>query len=345
MKRNLRIIVLLHKDCVPPESRREFKELGEAKAKEVRTEFDVVSNLRAMGHEVWPVGITTDLAVIKKAIDEHKPDIAFNLLEEFDSQSLFEPHVVGYLEMLGLPYTGSNSRGLMLAHDKALTNVICRAHRIRVPSFTVVRRGRKARRPRRLKFPLIVKSPTQEGSVGIAQASIVNDDAKLAERCAFVHEHCECDAMVEEYIDGRELYVGVMGNDRLLTLPIWEMQFAKLRDEAPRIATDRIKWNKAYQQKAGITTSEAKDLPEGAAKAIPKLCKRIYKALSISGYARLDLRLTATGEVYLIEANPNPQIAQGEDFADSAEKAGVKYRDLLQKILQLGLSYQFVREA
>jgi D-alanine-D-alanine ligase len=156
----------------------------------------------------------------------------------------------------------------------------------------------------------------------------------------FIHRTLKTDAIAEQYIDGRELYVGVLGNQRLHTLPIWELHFTNLREDAPRIATGKIKWDYKYQQKVGIETRPAVDLPPGFDAAIPKLCKRIYKALSLTGYARLDLRLGPDDQPYLIEANPNPQLAYGEDFAESAHAAGIEYEALLTRIINLALAYQ-----
>ena len=336
MKRKLRIIVLVHEDLVPPES---IEGLTELEVAPFKTEFDVTATLREMGHEVRPLGVSSDLGVIQQAMQEFEPDVAFNLLEEFDGVGVFDAHVAAYLEMIRLKYTGCNPRGLMLAHDKALSKMICRYHRIAVPQFHVFPLERRVRRPKKLEFPLIVKSLTEEGSVGISQASIVYSDRDLEDRVEFVHRSIGTDAIAEQFIDGRELYVGVIGNNRLQTLPIWELHFKKLREEAPRIATGRIKWDPKYQQKIGIETTEARDLPEGVERQIPHLCKRIYRALSLTGYARLDLRLAADGKVYLIEANPNPQLAYGEDFAESAEHAGIGYESLLDRILRLGVRY------
>ncbi|MEX0745497.1 MAG: hypothetical protein WD118_07830 [Phycisphaeraceae bacterium] len=341
-RRKLRVLVLMHEDLIPPAS---TEGLSEAEVAPFKTEFDVCATLREMGHAVHPLGVSSDLSVIREAVDRVKPDVAFNLLEEFDGVGVFDAHVVSYLELLGLRYTGCNPRGLMLAHDKALTKMVLRYHRIHVPRFAVFPLDRKVRRPAKLAFPLLVKSLTEEGSVGISQASIVYDDAKLAERVAFVHRTCRTDAIAEQYIDGRELYVGVLGNERLATLPIWELQFTKLREAAPRIATGRIKWDYKYQEKIGVLSSEPTDLPPQLAGEIPRLCKRIYRALSLSGYARMDLRLSKEGRVYLIEANPNPQLAYGEDFAESAEAASISYESLLQKILNLGMSYRLRGQA
>jgi D-alanine-D-alanine ligase len=290
-----------------------------------------------MGHEVLPLGVRDDLSVIRNTIQEWRPDITFNLLEEFDGIAMYDQNVVSYLELLRIPYTGCSPRGLMLARDKALSKQILSYHRIRVPDFAVFPIGRKVRRPRRLRFPLFVKSLVEEASLGISQASLVEDDAKLHERVAFVHERLGTDAIVEEYIEGRELYAGILGNLRLQVFPIWELLFTKMPDDAPRIATRKVKWDYEYQKKWGIVSQEASNLPSGLVDKICHLAKRIYRILGLNGYARMDLRLSAGGELYVLEANPNPQIAYGEDFAESAEKAGLDYPDLLQRILNLGL--------
>ncbi len=336
MKRKFRIVVLVHEDLVPPDS---IEGMTDAEVAPFKTEFDVTATLREMGHHATPLGVWSDLAVIHRAVEEIKPDIAFNLLEEFAGIGVFDAHVASFLEMIKLKYTGCNPRGLMLAHDKALSKMICRYHRIPVPAFHVFPIDRAVRRPARLAFPLIVKSLTEEGSVGIAQRSVVHHDDELYERVDFIHRTLETDAIAEEYIDGRELYVGVTGNDRLETLPIWELDFGGLREGAPRIATGRMKWDHKYQEEIGLMSGPAKRLPPGAEEKIRRIAKRVYRALSLSGYARLDLRLTEDGRVYLLEANPNPQLAYGEDFAESAEVAGMSYEKLLNRILHLGMRY------
>jgi D-alanine-D-alanine ligase len=303
-----------------------------------RTEYDVISTLKAMDHEVMPVGLASDLAVIAKAREEHKPHIAFNLLEDFEGQALFDQHVVSYLELLKQPYTGCNPRGLTLAHDKALTKKILSYHRIAVPGFAVFPLGQKVVRPLRLKFPLFVKSVSEEGSVGIAQASVVHDDEKLVERVEFIHRQTNSHAIAEQYIEGREIYVSVIGNRNLQTYTPWELVINNLPEGALNIATGRLKWNPDYQRKVGLVTKPA-DLSPELQRKLELLSKRIYRHLCLSGYARLDYRMTNDGEFYLLEANPNPQIALNEDFADSAAHSGLKYPQLLQKIITLGLSY------
>jgi D-alanine-D-alanine ligase len=334
-KAKLRVLVLLSQELMPPDV---IPEGIEKEKQPWRTEYDVISTLKAMGHDVYPTGLRSDLEVIAKAREEHKPQIVFNLLEDFEGHALFDQHVVSYLELVKQPYTGCNPRGLTLAHDKALTKKILSYHRIAVPGFAVFPMGQKVVRPQRLKFPLFVKSVVEEGSVGISQASVVTDDAKLAERVEFIHRQTQSHAIAEQYIEGREIYVSVIGNRNLQTYTPWELVINNLPEGALNIATGRLKWNPDYQKKVGLVTKPA-DLPPELEGKLKLLSKRIYRHLCLSGYARLDYRMTSDGEFYLLEANPNPQIAINEDFADSAAHYGLNYPQLLQKILTLGLSY------
>jgi D-alanine-D-alanine ligase len=327
--------VLLSESLTPPEA---IPEGVEKEKQPWRTEYDVISTLKSMGHEVSIAGLGSDLAVIAKAREEHKPHIAFNLLEDFEGQALFDQHVVSYLELLKQAYTGCNPRGLTLAHDKALSKKILSYHRIAVPRFAVFPIGHKVVRPQRLRFPLFVKSAVEEGSVGISQASVVNDDARLAERVEFIHRQTGTQAIAEQYIEGREIYVSVIGNRKMQTYTPWELVINNLPEGAMNIATGRLKWNPDYQKKVGLVTRPA-DLSPELLRKLELLSKRIYRHLCLSGYARLDYRMTEPGEFYLLEANPNPQIALNEDFADSAAHSGLDYSQLLQKILTLGLSY------
>jgi D-alanine-D-alanine ligase len=338
-KRRLRVIVLAHGDLIPPET----LEGVEDKEKELwRTEYDVVSTLRQMGHEVWPVGVKSELGVIREAIDERKPHVAFNLLEEFDSYPLFDQHVVSYLELMKQKYTGCNPRGLTLTRDKALTKKILAYHRIEAPRFVVFPLNRKVGRSSRLRFPLFVKSLSDEGSVGIARASVVTDDEKLKERVEFIHNQNQTHAIAEEYIEGREIYVGVIGNEKLQAYTPWELVMTKLPEGAPNIATAKVKWDIEYQKRIGLVTQPA-ELDPTLKKKIERLSKRVYRILGLSGYARVDYRVTEDGRIYVLEVNPNPQIAHNEDFADSAEHSGVSYEALLQKVITLGMSYEPIK--
>lgn len=331
--KKLRLLALMDEALVPPD---DVKGIDVASA-DWKTEFDVVSTLRELGHEVQCLGVRSDLGVVREAVGELQPHAVFNLLEDFHDVPIYDQNVVSYLELLRIPYTGCNPRGLMLARDKAISKKLLSFHRLPVPEFGVFRMGRAVRRPAKLAFPLIVKSLTKEGSAGIAQTSLVHDDEKLAERVAFIHKRLGTDAIAERFIDGRELYVGILGNARLQCFPVWELLFTKMPDETPRIATEKVKWDAAYQKKHGIMSDVAKGLGSDLVVRIQHMCKRIYRILELSGYARIDLRLDNEGRVYVLEANPNPQLAYGEDFAESAERAGLDYNSLIQRIVNLAL--------
>ena len=335
--RSLRIIVLMHEDLIPPESMDGYSEKEIASWK---TEFDVVATLKHMGHEVHCVGVRSNLDVIRDAIEKIKPHIAFNVLEEFHGVSVYDQAVVSFLELLRQPYTGCNPRGLMLAHDKALSKKVLAYHRLPVPKFAVFPAARKFVKPKRLEYPLLVKSLTEEASAGISHASIVSSDDKLAERVEFIHRTLGTDAIAEQYIEGRELYVGIMGNQRLRAFPVWELRFENLPEDAPNIATARVKWDEKYQKRVGLSTGMVTDLEPAVMTRINTVCKRAYHLLNLTGYARMDLRLSPDNIPYLIEANPNPNLSYGEDFAESAHFGGIEYDDLLKRIVNLGLRYK-----
>jgi D-alanine-D-alanine ligase len=332
--KKLRILVLMHPSLVPPDGR---AALDERLAYELKTEFDVVSTLRASGHEVRTLGVFDELLPIRRQVEEWNPHVVFNLLEELHGLREFDQHVVSYLEVLGVPYTGCGPRGLMLARDKALSKQIVGFHRIRAPRFFVVRRRRRVRRPRGLGFPLIVKSLTEEASVGISQASIVDSDTRLAERVGFIHETIGSDAIVEQFIEGRELYVGVLGFERPLVLPPWELLFENLAPGAAAIATARVKHDPRYQQRRGIFQGEAELAPDLIHRLV-RTTRRVYRVLSLDGYARIDYRLAPDGTPYFLEANPNPDIAKSEEFASAAEALGLDYPALLERIVRHGMS-------
>jgi D-alanine-D-alanine ligase len=328
-----RALILVHRGLVP-------RDVPASEVKpEWRMEWDVVTTLRKRGHELAVIEVHDDLTPIRQSIDDFKPTVVFNLLEAFANIGVFDQNVVSYLELLRVPYTGCNPRGMTLARDKALARKLLAYHRIPGPDFAVLPLNRKPVLPRRLGYPLIVKSLTFEASAGISQASVVANEEQLSKRVRFIHDALMTPAIVEQFIEGRELYVGVMGNHRLRVFPVWEMSFAGMAEGNWHIATERVKWNVNYQKKHGIETSEA-GLPEGVAAAIQHVAKRTYRALELSGYARIDLRMDGSGKAYVIEANPNPQLAQEEDFAQSALRATVSYAELLERIMALGVQWQ-----
>ncbi len=333
----LRVLVLMHESLVPPTS---LKGYSDKQIDEFQSEYDVMATLAKAGHTVRALGLGDNLSDLRRAITDWKPDIAFNLLEEFQGIVSHDQYVVAFLELMKLPYTGCNPRGMMISRDKALSKQILAYHRIPTPGFAVFRKGQRYRIPRKLKYPLFVKSVMDDASLGISQASIATDAERLKERIEFIHGQTHADALVEEYIEGRELYVGVLGNDRLRTFPVWEMDFGTLPGGTAGIATRKVKWDRAYQERHGIQTGAAANLPDGCADYLDKLSKRIYRALYLSGYARLDFRMRPDGSVFVLEANANPNITHYEDFAESALTAGVKYPALLEQIIRMGCNYR-----
>lgn len=332
----LRVLLMVHKTLVPPD---DISGLSDAEIDEFRTEYDVLQTLRRLRHEVRVVGVGDHLTELRETIDEWRPHVVFNLLDEFSGIISYDHYVVAYLELIRQRYTGCNPRGMMLSRDKVLTKRVLATHRVATPEFRLFPFGRKFREPRRLEFPLFVKSATEDASLGISQASLVEDMKSLRERVQFIHEQVQSDALVEEYIDGREIYVGVLGNSRLVTLPSWEMDFGTLAEAQARIATRKVKWDRKYQAKHGIRTGRAQDLTDEQREQLSRLAKRTYRALYMSGFARMDFRLTSDGRIYLLEANANPNLSRGEDLADSAKAAGMSYTALISRIVQLGMSY------
>lgn len=334
----MKVLVLVHPACVPPRG----ATIKMADWADWKTEFYVKKTLRKLGHQVYVYGASDDLGELKQVIDEFDPHIIFNLLEEFQGEPSFESHVVSFLELLGIPYTGCNPQGLAMGRDKALTKKILNFHGIKTPGFFTVDIKRNFSIPKDLNFPMIVKSLNEEASLGISQDSIVHSEEKLRKRIEFIHQKIGTAALVEEYIDGRELYVGVVGNKQIKVLSPWELHFGDLNEEAYPIATRNVKFNKKYCEKYEIKRGLARQLQPALMKEIESLSRKAYKALKLSGYARIDLRISSAGEIYFLEANPNAELANKECLANAARHSGIPYDELIAKILRLGLSYKQV---
>jgi D-alanine-D-alanine ligase len=335
MKR-YRVLLMVHESLVPPE---DISKLSEEEIDRFRTEYNALTALWNLGHNVRVIGIGDRLKELRTSIRDFNPHIVFNLLDEFSGIDSYDHYIVAYLELKRQPYTGCNPRGMMISRDKVLTKQVLAGHRIATPAFRLFPYGKRFREPKRLKFPLFVKSATEDASLGISQASMVEDMQALRERVEFIHEHVQSDALVEEYINGREFYIGVLGNSRLTTFPVWELDFGALSQDQARIATRAVKWNRQYQKRHGISSHEAKDLSSEQRTSLSRLAKRIFRALHMSGYARMDLRMRNDGKVFLLEANANPDLTYGEDFAESAAVAGLDYEHLIKRIVNIGLAY------
>lgn len=310
---------------------------AELKTDDWKTEANVLAALAELGHTVEHLAIFDDLNVLRQKLDSFQPDVLFNLADQFKNNRAFDQNIVSFLEMHGVTFTGCGSTGLTLCKHKAISKKILGYHRIRVPEFTVIARGKRIARPARLKFPILVKPLKEEASYGISQASFVETEEQFKERVQFIHESHGCDVIAEEYIAGRELYVSVLGNHKLDVYPIRELVFKEVPPDEPKIATYRAKWDEEYRKKWGLQNQFAEALDPALAKDIVQTCKRIYRLLTIDGYARVDLRVTPANEIYFIEANPNPILAADEDFAQSALKAGLTYSQLIERIIRTGL--------
>jgi D-alanine-D-alanine ligase len=332
-RRRLRVLVLCHETLVPPRGARGYSRRAPP---EWRTELDVLRALRALGHEAHAVGAAHDVEPVLRACRELAPEVVFNLLVEFHADPTYDQHVASLLELLRLRYTGCNPRGLTLARDKALSKQILAAHGVDVPRFQVFARDARVRREPGLAFPLIVKSRSEEASLGLARASLVRDERALARRVALVHERLGTDAIAEEYLDGRELYSAVLGGTRPVVLPTWELVFTRLPRGHPPIATRAVKFSPATQRRLGVRSRAAR-LPAKLEGRVARTARATWRALGLSGYARIDLRLAADGRLSVLEANPNPELARGEDFADAAREAGLGYPELICTLLRLAL--------
>ena len=311
---------------------------AELKTEDWKTEANVLAALGKLGHTTEHLAIFDDLDLVRQKPQSFEPDVIFNLADQFKNNRAFDQNIVSFLEMHGLPFTGCGSTGLTLCKHKGISKKILGYHRIRVPDFVTIARGKRVARPKRLKFPILVKPLKEEASYGISQASFVETDEQFKERVQFIHEKYDHDVIAEEYIAGRELYVSVLGNQRLEAFPIRELVFKEVPPDEPKIATYKAKWDEEYRKRWGLQNQFAEGLDPAVAWKIQQTCKRIYRLLTIDGYARLDLRLTPANEVYFIEANPNPILAEDEDFAQSALKANLPYPELIDRIVRLGLS-------
>src|SRR5476649_2456145 len=334
VKRNIKVLALF--DAIAPTTLDQDLS-AELKTDDWKTEANVLKALRELGHATEHLAIFDDLDLLRQKLQSFAPDVIFNLADQFKNNRAFDQNIVSFLEMQGLPFTGCGSTGLVLCKHKGISKKILSYHRIHTPNFVVIPRGQRIARPRQLKFPLLVKPVKEEASYGIAQASFVETDEQFRERTAFIHEKHDADVIAEEYIAGRELYVGLMGNLRLTVFPIRELIFREVPPDEPKIATYRAKWDEEYRKRWGLQNQFAEGLDPALAAHIEQTCKRIYRLLTIDGYARIDLRVTAANEVYFIETNPNPILAEDEDFAQSAGKAGLPYPQLIDRIIRHGM--------
>ena len=328
-----RVVVLFDTDDAPPSGQDFSKHIESVD----EAEFDVARALIARGHDVRCLGFRDDIDQLVAGLRAQPSDLVFNLAERFRGESALDYTVTSVLDMLGMAFTGASCEGLMLARDKALTKKVLAYHGILIPHFMVCPIGQPIQRPSDLRFPLIVKPLDEDASVGIAQSSVVRDDEALNTRIGFIHDKIGTDAIVEEFIDGRELYIGVIGNERPKALPPIEMVFKNEPNVEGRIATFKAKWSVKYRASRGIENMVALDLSKSLIQRLSDVAVRTYKAAGLRDYGRIDVRLAHDEAIYVVEANPNPYLAEGEDLAWAAEEAGYPYQDLIEKLAEMAL--------
>ncbi len=334
MRKKLKILTLF--DAVRPTTLDQDL-TPELKTADWKTEAAVLAALDELGHAHEQVALFDDLDLLRQKLQTFSPDVIFNLADQFRNNRSFDQHIVSFLAMHDIPFTGCGSTGLTLCKHKGISKKILSYHRIHTPHFVIIPRGKRSARPKHLKLPILVKPLKEEASYGISQASFVETDEQFKERVTFLHENTDNDVIAEEYIEGRELYVSLIGNHRLQVFPIRELVFREVPPDEPKIATYKAKWDEDYRKRWGLENRFAEGLEPALVRHIESVCKRIYHLLTIDGYARIDLRLNAQNELYFIEANPNPALAPDEDFAESALKAGITYPQLIDRITRLGM--------
>lgn len=337
--KKLNITVLVDIAEIPPEDPDFLAVNGQQS-----TEYHVIGALRNLGHNVSVLGFMGNIEEAIIQLKEQEPDLVFNLTEHLGGDRKFDKNIAALLEMLEMPFTGTGSTGLLLSRDKRLCKQLLSLHRISIPRFVYLPLNKTIRFTKKLHFPLVVKPALEDSSEGISNASIVWKEDALRERVRFVHERWKQAAIAEEYIEGQELYVSILGNKRLRVLPIRECFFSPEDNKGPCLATYRVKWNAKYREKWDIKFGFA-ELETQLTKKIERICKKVYRVLQLRDYGRIDIRLTSDKKIFILEANSNPDLAYGEDVADSAEKCGISYENLIKRIVNIATRRTTVKES
>lgn len=330
MKRVVILFDLAYEPPIDHDYKNLFKEIS------FESEKGVYDALKKLGFDPILVGVHDDIFRLTRELKRIEPDLIFNLTEAFSNRREGAPQLAGLLDLMEIPYTGTKSLGLGLAQDKNLAKKILVHHRIRVPKWITSYFRRPLKSIKSFEWPAFVKPTMEESSEGISRDSFVANEKDCLDRIRFLHEKYETDVIIEEFIDGRELYVSVIGNQRLQVLPIREISFKDYPEDLPKFATYKVKWDPEYRKRWGIRNTFAKLTDEQTAN-IQAVVKRCFDALQLSGFARFDIRLKDDGEIVVLEANPNPSLSPWDDFAQSAQKAGFEYGQAVEKIIDLAL--------
>ena len=321
--------------AAPPEPApaRKKRKVRKKHPKEDREE--VFDALQKLGHEPF-YQILDGRSQTMVALARTDADLVFNLTESYAGDDTMDMNIAAYLDLLGKRYTGSGPQALYLAQDKSIAKKIFGFHRIRTPFFATSYKG-VLDHSQDISFPLIVKPTSEDGSIGIDSGSVVTSIKDLMERIHYLQEKFDCAALIEEYIEGREIYVSILGNDSPKGLPLIELDLSKLPKGTPRIAGMEVKWEKETEAYKVTKSAIAEDIDEEIAQKVTDTAIQAYRALKLRDYGRIDMRLTGKGEVYVIEANPNPWLSSAAEFALAARKSGRTYPQLIQEIVDLAM--------
>ena len=336
MNKKLRILVLVHPDLTPPNSVSSRK-IFDDQFVPWKTEFDVVTALKELGHEVLILGVYDSLLELKDILDSIKIDLVFNLLEEFNGKSELDYQITQFLEKEKVKYTGCSTTALKLGRDKAKSKELVKSIGYKTPNFIVCKKGQKIKLDNlNLSFPLIVKCLTEEASYGLSKESVVNNVKTLEKRINYMHKKLKVDCIIEEFIEGEEIYISFMGGKKNDIFTPRKLHFPKSKNPLKEIYTSMAKWSYSYARRQKIFTRH-KELSPFLMKKLQQETIKICEALKINAQARIDFRITKDNEIYFLEANPNPNISQDDDFCLSAIRKYGTYNKIIEEIIKIAL--------
>ena len=302
-----------------------------------KTDIEAIAEaLRALGHEPSLLAVDGRPQTLTRIV-RSSADLYFNLVESYGGDDTKEMHFAAFLDLVGKRFTGASAEASLLAMDKSIAKKIMRFHGLYTPYAAVVNRGRVDHGAQDIQFPVIIKPASEDASKGIDAGSVVSSIKELMERIAYLHDEFDCPALIEEYIEGREIYAAILGNERPEALPLVELDLSKLPEGMPRIAGYEVKFDTRTEAFRKTKSAPARDLDEETTERIQQAALTAYQALKLRDYGRLDLRLAENGRVYVIEANPNPWLDPAAEFAMAAKEGGRSYTALIEEIVSLAM--------
>jgi len=311
-------------------------ELPKKRRRKKKTDIDAIADaLRTLGHEPSLLAVDGRPQTLTRIV-RNSADLYFNLVESYGGDDTKEMHFAAFLDLVGKRYTGASAEAALLAMDKSIAKKIIRFHDLYTPYAAVVYRGR-IDHAQDIRFPVIVKPASEDASKGIDAGSVVSSIKDLMERIAYVHDEFDCPAMIEEYIEGREIYAAILGNEKPEALPLVELDLSKLPEGMPRIASYEVKFDVRTEAYKKTKSAPARDLDEETTERIQQAAVRVYQALKLRHGGGIDLRLAENGRVYVIEANPNPWLDPTAEFAMATREGGRSYNDTIGEIVELAM--------